>query len=173
MLTTDTHTALQRRPLEEPHCGFSDFDFLLGSWRVRHRQLRRLLSHSNNWHDFVGRSEVCKILGGFGLMEEHIVFEPHGTYRAMSLLTFDIASNRWSIWRYDGRLPTRLEPALQGIFDGEVGVFFGTSVLEGDPVEVRHVWTMHDSAPHFERAVSTNNGRTWETDWTMEFRRIP
>ncbi len=152
-------------------CGFSDFDFLIGQWRVHHRQLSTRMAHCQRWQEFTGRSEARKILGGFGIIDESIFFEPHGTYRSMSLRTFDTETNVWSIWWYDGRLPARLLPPVSGKFQDSIGVFLGERVIEGAPVCVRYVWTRHDDAPRCEQAFSANHGETWETTWVMEFRR--
>lgn len=153
-------------------CGFSDFDFILGQWRVRHRQLKRPLAHCTSWQEFVGRSEARKILGGFGVMDENVLFEPRGTYRCASLRTFDVAADCWSVWWYDGRTPARLEPPVIGKFDDDIGVFLGECTIEGAPARVRYLWNRQDDAPRCEQAFSLNNGQTWETNWTMEFRRV-
>ena len=105
-------------------------------------------------------------------MDEDVVFAPDGTFRAMSLCAFDIEENDWSIWWYDGRSPRRLEPPLRGRFERGIGVFVGAARTDGDSMLTRYLWRHHEEAPRFEQAFSTNNGHTWETTWTMEFRRI-
>lgn len=171
MHTTDRYGAAEPRFNANTSCGFGDFDFLVGLWKVHHRQRKRILSHCTGWDAYLGRTETRKILGGFGVMDENVLFEPRGTYRAMSLRTFDIAANVWSIWWYDGRVPAQLEDPLQGRFDGDVGVFIGDCAIDDAPTTVRHLWTAHEDSPRFERAFSMNNGQTWETNWIMEFHR--
>ncbi len=153
-------------------CGFNDFDFLIGQWKVHHRQLKSHLPHTKTWHEFPGRSEVRKILGGFGVMDENIVFEPRGTYRAVWFRTFDTSANCWSIWWYDGRTPARLAPPVTGKFEDHIGTFFGTCTIDATPVEIRYTWTRQDQAPRCEQALSVNHGRTWETHWIMDLHRI-
>lgn len=152
-------------------CGFSDFDFLIGQWKVHHRQLRRCLSHCESWQEFLGWSDARKILGGFGVMDENILFEPRGTYRSMFLRTFNTEANCWSIWWYDGRTPNRLDPPVIGKFGDGIGVFLGNGTAEATSALVRYVWTRHVIVPRCEQAISMNNGLTWKTHWTMEFHR--
>ena len=153
-------------------CGFNDFDFLIGEWKVHHRQLKSHLPPCKAWHEFTGRSEARKILGGFGVMDENIVFEPRGTYRSAWLCTFDTTANCWSIWWYDGRSPTQLAPPAIGKFDDHVGTFVGPSIIDGTPVDIRYTWTLQDNGPRCEQALSINRGRTWEVHWIMDFRKI-
>lgn len=151
--------------------GFNDFDFLIGEWRVRHRRLRTLLSHCSSWQQFLGRSEARKVLGGFGVIDENVLFEPHGTYRSMVLRTFDAATHYWNMWHYDGRVPAQLEPPLVGKFEGRTGAFYGHCPVDGTSVQVRYLWVCCDDAPRLERAFTMNNGQSWETNWTMDFHK--
>ncbi len=153
-------------------CGFSDFDFLIGQWKVRHRRLKQYLACQQGWWEFAGRTEARKILGGFGIMDENILFERRGTYRSISLRTFDTTTNSWSIWWYDSRIPARFSPPVTGKFDDGVGLFLGERMVEGTPAQVRYLWTPDDSTPRCELALSTNGGRTWETHWIMELCRV-
>jgi nicotinamidase-related amidase len=42
---------------------------------------------------------------------------------------------------------------------------------KGKPIRVRYLWTNLSSAPHWEQAFSEDQGKTWETNWTMNFTR--
>jgi hypothetical protein len=150
---------------------FNDFDFLIGQWKVRYRQFKHRLLHCRTCEEFTGRSEARKILGGFGLMEEHILFDPHGSYRSMSVFLFDVATKSWRVWWYDGRMPAHRD-ALSGRFEDGTGVFVGDGNLDGTSTRVRYVWTGKDDAPRCEHAVSMNAGDIWETMWVMDFSRI-
>lgn len=151
--------------------GFNDFDFLVGQWKVRHQQFKQRLLQCRTCQEFAGRSEARKVLGGFGLMEESILFDPQGTYRSMSLFTFDAESKCWSVWWYDGRARTHCDPIV-GRFEEGTGVFVGEGSFDGKPARMRYVWTSRDDAPRCEHAVSMNNSEIWETMWIMDFRRI-
>ncbi len=150
---------------------FNDFDFLVGQWKVRHQKFKHRLLQCRACQEFAGRSEARKILGGFGLMGENIVFDPHGTYRSLSLFTFDAEAKTWSVWWYDGRAPASHDP-LVGRFEDGTGVFVGEGNFDGTMARIRYIWTGRDDAPRCEHAVSMNMGETWETMWIMDFRRI-
>lgn len=112
-------------------CGFGDFDFLIGQWKVHHRQLRAGLAHRRGWQEFAGRTEVHKILGGFGVLDENILFEPHGTYRSRSLRTFDTEANSWTIWWHESRVPVHPWAPVTGKFEDGVGTFHARAASRG------------------------------------------
>jgi hypothetical protein len=59
-----------------------------------------------------------------------------------------------------------------GSFDGDTGIFEGEDTFEGRPIRVRFVWSGVDTAtPRWEQAFSADGGKTWETNWIMEFTR--
>ncbi len=152
-------------------CGFNDFDFLIGQWKVHHRQLRSRPARCTAWQEFVGHSEARKILGGFGTLDESILFAPRGTYRVASLSTFDTVSDRWHIWWYDGRTPGHIHPPLVGKFVRGIGIFYGSGWIDDVSTDLRYLWDLRDDSPRWERAHVTANGNQWETDWIMEFHR--
>ena len=42
----------------------------------------------------------------------------------------------------------------------------------GKPIRVRFTWSNTNSAtPRWEQAFSSDGGKTWETNWIMDFRR--
>jgi hypothetical protein len=53
-----------------------------------------------------------------------------------------------------------------------VGVFFGEATWNGKAIQVRFTWSEVGSAsPRWEQAFSLDGGKTWETNWFMDFRR--
>jgi hypothetical protein len=152
--------------------GADDFDFLIGDWRVSHRQRRQWLADCDEWLEFGGTTEVRKILGGQGNSDENWLDKPGGGYRATTVRTFDPAAGHWSIWWFDGRFPHRLEPPVLGRFEDGVGTFFADDEIDGRPTRVRFTWSGAETgAPHWEQAFSQDAGATWETNWIMQFRR--
>lgn len=150
----------------------TDFDFYIGSWRVRHRRLKDRLVGSTTWEEFDGRCIVTKLLGGFANVDDTILEMPSGTYRALALRAFDPKSSTWSIWWLDSRDPRSLGVPVVGRFaDGE-GTFLANETLSEQPVVVRFRWTrVHSASPHWEQAFSADRGTTWEVNWTMDFKR--
>jgi hypothetical protein len=55
-----------------------------------------------------------------------------------------------------------------GRFEKGVGTFYADDEFNGKPIRVRYLWT-HTPNPHWEQAFSDDGGKTWETNWTMDF----
>jgi len=136
----------------------TDFDFLIGRWEVAHRRLKSRLAGCTEWETF---------------SDDNIINAPSGTYRAVSIRSFDPAAATWSIWWLDGRRPGSLDVPVVGRFVNDVGTFFAEDTWEGKPIRMRFFWTRPRSeAPHWEQAFSPDGGATWETNWTMDFTRL-
>jgi hypothetical protein len=53
-----------------------------------------------------------------------------------------------------------------------VGASYANDQLGGKRIQVRFLWLKADpEAPRWEQAMSLDDGTTWETNWTMDFRR--
>jgi hypothetical protein len=76
---------------------------------------------------------------------------------------------KWSIWWIDARNPSHLDPPVVGGFKNGIGTFYANDTLKGKPIRIRFLWTNLTSEPHWEQAFSDDGGKTWETNWTMEF----
>lgn len=151
----------------------SDFDFIIGTWRVRHRRLNARLSGCTEWTEFDGVSSTTKILGGFGNVEDNLLNFPEGPVRAVAVRSYDSASRTWSIWWLDGRNPHNLDTPVVGRFFGARGEFFAEDSLDGRPIKVRFIWRANPGEnPTWEQAFSPDAGASWETNWTMAFARI-
>jgi len=151
----------------------TDFDFILGDWKVRHQRLNARLAGCTEWTEFEGLSSTVKILGGFGNLEDNLLYLPDGEYRAAAMRSFDAETATWSIWWLDGRSPTNLDTPVRGHFNDGVGTFLADDVLNGVPIRIRFLWSPGaGSNPRWEQAFSNDGGKTWETNWRMEFSRI-
>ena len=147
----------------------TDFDFLLGSWNVANRMLRRRLAGSDDWEEFAATAVVRPILDGLG-NEDVFRTEHDGGFVGMSFRFFDPEKRRWSIYWADSRRPGELDPPVVGCFEGDLGVFHGEDVHRGRPVLVRFTWSRGTTeCPRWEQAFSDDGGRTWETTWVMDF----
>jgi NIPSNAP len=152
--------------------GANDFDFLIGDWRVHHRRLKERLASNHDWLEFEGMCVMQKILGGAGNMDENFLDFPGGAYRAVTLRTYDAAKKQWSIWWIDGRNPSHLDPPVVGGFKDGVGTFYTDDNFKGKPIRVRFLWTNLTANPRWEQAFSDDGGKSWETNWIMEFVRV-
>jgi len=152
------------------HDGARDFDFLMGSWNVHNRRLRERLKGSTTWDEFEATNVARPLLGGIG-NEDVYRTEYAGGFTGMSFRFYDKAKGEWSIYWADSRRGV-LDPPVVGSFARDVGTFEGADVFEGRPIRVRFIWSrVTTPTPRWEQAFSADGGKTWETNWTMEFTR--
>jgi hypothetical protein len=150
-----------------------DFDFLIGSWSVQHLRLNHRLAHSNEWETFSGTCRAWRVLDGQGDVDDNVLQAPAGTYRAVSLRSFDPKTRSWSIWWLDSRHPHELDPPVVGGFRNGVGTFLVNDILNGRPIAVRYIWSeITLNSAKWQQAFSDDGGKTWETNWIMEFHRL-
>jgi hypothetical protein len=150
----------------------SDFDFMIGDWRVSHRRLNSRLTGCTDWTEFDGTSTTRKILGGFGNVEDNVLKFPEGEVRAAAFRSFNEQTNEWAIWWLDRRAPHTLDIPVVGKFSGSTGTFFAKDTLNGKPITVRFTWHANPGRnPVWEQAFSADDCDTWETNWVMEFER--
>lgn len=149
-----------------------DWDWLMGSWTVKHRRLKARLAGSTEWQEFNGSSTVWSTLASAGTIDDNVIEIPGGTYRAVGIRAYDPKTSLWSIWWLDERHPTAIEPPVRGTFKDGVGTFMGDDTLNGKPIKVRFVWSkITANSAHWEQAFSPDGGATWEMNWAMDFTR--
>jgi len=153
--------------------GLHDFDFLIGSWRVHHRRLKERLAGSHEWVPFEGTCTMRPLMGGYGNVDDNFLDMPGGPYHGVGLRSYDPKTGQWAIWWLDGRMPFNdLDPPVKGRFENGVGMFYSDDTLRGKTVRVRYTWShITPKSAHWEQAYSPDGGKTWETNWTMEFER--
>lgn len=149
----------------------SDFDFLMGAWKVRNRKLRQRLEGSNDWFEFDATHVSRPLLDGLGNEDEFRCDYDDGPFTGMSFRFFDTQKKLWAIYWADNRRGV-LDPPVYGRFEGDQAVFEGDDTFEGRPIRVRFIWSrVRSASPQWEQAFSDDGGKTWETNWIMEFSR--
>jgi len=137
-----------------------DCDFLFGSWKIHNRYLNDRLRHSAEWSEFEARSDVEPVLNGLGNADRFSAVRAGESIEGVTLRLFNPVTREWSIHWSDTVRPGILLPPMVGKFDGK-------------KVLCRFLWTRtSSSSPQWEQAFSDDGGKTWETNWIMEFRRI-
>ena len=150
----------------------TDFDFIIGDWQVHHRRLNSRLTGCTDWTEFPGSSSTRKILDGFGNVEDNVLNLPDGEVKAAAFRSFNEVSQEWAIWWLDRRAPHKLDVPVVGSFSGTVGTFFAKDSLDAKPITIRFTWHANPGLnPVWEQAFSGDDGKTWETNWVMEFVR--
>jgi hypothetical protein len=152
--------------------GRNDFDFFIGSWKGYNRRLRERLKGSNDWEEFEGKSVARKILSGMGNIDEVSMDRESGILQGFTLRLFDPKSEQWSIYWADSLRAILLSPMV-GSFKNGRGEFYDQEPFESKRIFSRFVWLVNsDTSCRWEQAFSADGGKTWETNWTTDFKRI-
>jgi hypothetical protein len=150
------------------------FDFLIGDWTARLRQLEKPLTGAATWVEYRGVSRTKKILDTNANFEEFAVTSLDGTKRkkGQTLRLFNPKTREWSIYLVDadnGLLP--MPPVTGGFRDGR-GEFLSFEAWQGRSILVRYQWTPQGpDAAHMEQHFSADGGRTWEPNWILDLTR--
>jgi hypothetical protein len=160
-----------KRDLHAENDGRGDFDFLIGNWKVHHRKLKERLKTCTEWEEFDGNTVDRKILNGIGNMDDNIIHTKTGLVHAISLRLFNPISKEWSIYWSTDITGTLDIPMIGGFNDGR-GEFYSQEVFEGRHIYNRFIWSkITKTSCQWEQAFSEDGGKTWETNWVMEFER--
>jgi hypothetical protein len=152
--------------------GLHDFDFQVGRWHVHHRV--KSPGDSRKWMEFEGTCSNRALMDGWANVEDHTFNRPSGITHAVGLRAYDPKTQRWAIWWIDGRDPHgTLDPPVKGRFENGTGAFYSDYTENGKPMRVRFIWSkITPTSAHWEQAYSPDAGKTWETNWVMDFQRV-
>lgn len=149
----------------------NNFDFYVGTWDVANRRLSKPLVGSDEWDEFPGVSVAHSFFDGAGNFDE-IDFPTKG-FSGATVRTYDKTTDQWSLyWINSGKPATLQDPPVVGRFDGGEGLFYADDTYDGASVKVRYRWSdITATSARWEQAFSTDDGETWETNWTMDSTR--
>ncbi len=148
--------------------GVHDFDFLIGSWNVLNRRLKKRFIGSHEWDEFPATSVLETRMGGVVNIDEYLA--PARGFSGTTLRVLNHQTRQWAIYWINSRNGV-LSPPVFGGFHGQRGEFYGEDTDDGKAVKVRFLWTkLGANNARWEQAFSLN-GETWETNWIMEFAR--
>lgn len=146
-----------------------DFDFNHGEWDVTNRRLKQRGVGSRDWDVFPSHEKAQVLMGGMVSIDEADF--PTKGFKGMTLRLYDPAKDQWAIYWINSK-DGLLQPPVYGRFKDGKGVFAGDDMDEGKPIKVLFDWTTTDpNAPRWSQAFSYDGGKTWETNWIMDFRR--
>jgi hypothetical protein len=150
----------------------NDFDFLVGSWKIRNRKLKTRLKGEDEWTEFEASGEMHKILRGLGNIDNFITTVDEKPFEGMSLRLFNPVTRLWSIYWSSSNTGV-LEVPVVGSFENEMGRFHTNDVFEGKEILVAFQWDITDpNKPVWSQAFSADGGETWEWNWYMYFSRV-
>ncbi len=116
-----------------------------------------------------------KLMDGYANVDDNALKTPRRNYRGVGLRSYDPKTAQWAIWWLDGRSPFGdLDPPVKGHFVNGVGTFYSNDTLRGKTVRVRFMWSkITPTTARWEQAFSADGEKTWEINWTMDFKRAP
>jgi hypothetical protein len=154
---------------QNENTGAHGFDFEFGNWSVHHRIKRP----SGEWIEFEGTSSDRGLNDGSANVEENTFHRPTGDTQGIALRTFDRKTGLWAIWWVDSRDPHgALDPPVRGRFVDGVGTFYSDGLVNGKPQRTRYIWShITPTSAQWEQAFSGDEGKTWDTNWVMAFKR--
>ncbi|MBL7872061.1 MAG: hypothetical protein JNM78_10645 [Cyclobacteriaceae bacterium] len=148
-----------------------DFDFLIGQWKVFNTRLKSWLCDCNEWMSFESFHTEQRSHSGNGNFALHQYVNGNSLCERSVSRHFDEYAQFWKIDRMDSMSGLMLK-SLKGTFWNNKGSFLSRGVLDGNDVLVWVEWTkICKTYAYWEQALSNDDGKTWETNWVMEFYR--
>ncbi len=148
-----------------------DFDFYVGAWKIRHRQLKSRLNNCTEWIEFDSTARMYKVLNGLGNIDNIHASFGGKPFEGMSVRFFNPETKLWSIhWADTNTL--KLDKPTVGSFDKDLGYFFSRDTQNGKHIVIVYRWDIGDKEnPVWSQAFSDDNGKNWEWNWYMYFTR--
>ncbi|MGA8189712.1 MAG: membrane dipeptidase, partial [Candidatus Sulfotelmatobacter sp.] len=114
------------------------------------------------------------LMGGYANVDDDVSEVPGGTYRGVAPRSFDAKLGQWSIWWMDSRMPRApMDPPVRGSFQNGVGTFYADDTENGKPIRIRFIWSqITPTSCHWEQTYSPDGGKTWETNWIQDLKRV-
>lgn len=165
--------------IDEPNTGTPlsahTFDFLPGSWTVsmRQRKLNGELQAVGEWTTFPATAEFERVLEGKAIFGKYHMQRPSGPAAAIDTRFFNAETKAWTIYWASGQDSAWQDNPFKGGFaTRDAIVFIIDDSVDGHPVQTRYMWHVrsHDHAT-WEQSFSNDRGKTWVSNWFMEFTR--
>ncbi|MEV7420631.1 hypothetical protein [Streptomyces sp. NPDC089919] len=151
----------------------SGFGFFTGTYDVANRWRKDFLDPAEGedcWEEFPGTTRASVHFDGSASFDE-IDFPTKG-FSGLTLRLFDPATEQWSLYWASKRTGTLFPPVTGGFGPDGTGVFYGDDEYDGRPIRARFIWSgITADRAHWEQAFSVDEGRTWLTNWHMDFTR--
>jgi hypothetical protein len=178
VLTTDTSLSLPKLNFDangnllikaSPTSSQSDFDFLVGKWKMHHRRLNKRLENCKDWTEFESTDSNYKILSGTADMDILSTTQMPGLkgklFEGATLRLFDPKTRLWRLYWVASNVGV-LDPPVVGSFENNVGHFFAKDTFNGKNIIMVFRWDVRDKEhPVWSQAFSPDNGKTWEWNW--------
>jgi hypothetical protein len=151
------------------------FDFWIGDWNIE----QQILQQDGSWLELPAHTSVSATLDGLALIEHwngQVQFYWEGmtesqSIKGLSVRAYDPKTAKWYIHWMDTRSPRFGDPYAGNFIDGR-GEFFREWETPAGKRTGRI--TFSDITPdslNWTLAISSDEGKTWQTIWKMKMRR--
>jgi hypothetical protein len=151
--------------------GQHDFDFALGNWKFPLKKLDHPLTSSNAWIELDGHSSCRKVWDGKANLDDVEVYSADRKthIQGVTLRLYNPESHQWSLYWGNVAKGALSLPPVVGEFKNGRGEFYDQEDYNGRMIFVRYGWSdITPTSAHFEQALSTGGGKTWETNWITD-----
>jgi hypothetical protein len=150
-----------------------DFDFLAGKWTMDNKKLKSRLTNNTEWMEFTSTSEnLGSVLNGIGNMDFYRATFDGKPFEGLTVRLFNPQTRLWSLYWVASDVGI-MDPPVVGSFEGSVGLFYCKDVYKGTPVLVVFKWDKTDPEnPVWSQAFSSDNGKSWEWNYSNVSHRI-
>jgi len=152
VLTTDTTIAIPKLNFDangnllikaSSTSSNSDFDFLVGKWKMHHRRLNKRFENCKDWTEFESTDSNYKILSGTADMDVLSTTQMPGIegklFEGATLRLFDPKTRLWRLYWVASNVGI-LDPPVVGSFENNVGHFFAKDVFNGKNIIMVFRW---------------------------------
>jgi hypothetical protein len=155
----------------EPRDGSHDFDFWIGDWNSRNKRLVKRLAGSHEWQEFESTHHAVALMGGMANYDEFVTSFFGPDWHGMTVRVYNRDTHLWSLYWVNSK--GEMDPPVVGTFVNGVGTMEGHQQFEGKTILVRFIWSqITKNSCHWEQAFSTDEGKTWETNWIISSTRV-
>jgi hypothetical protein len=162
-------------PEQQTSSAANAFDFWLGDWDLEQRIWS---GRRGEFEPYPAENRVRMIEGGGALVESFhgvarffwLGMDEPAPIRGMSVRLYYPDAREWRIFWID-TLDPKFGPPFTGAFSGDVGEFLLTKRPDGIPPSRIRFEREIDGVVHWQLALRTPDGKSWQPLWVIEFRR--
>lgn len=151
----------------------SDFDFLVGKWKVHNRRLTKIMVGSNEWTEFESELHMRKSLNGIGNVENYYATFGGKPFEGQAVRLFNPKTKLWTIYWMDSNWGMMDEHPVSGSFENGIGKMYAKDMFGDKEVISLYQWdATNPKNPKWSQALSADGGKTWEWNWEMSLTPI-
>jgi hypothetical protein len=159
-------------PAKEADDAAHAFDFDMAKWHTRTERLVNPLARSTRWITLNGETDVQPVWAGKANLAVLEANGPDGPLQLISLRLYDPVAKQWNLNFATSGSGVRSVPMV-GQFAGHRGTFYDQEPYGGRMIWVRFtIFPISPTSAQSEQAFSSDNGKTWETNFINHYSKV-